>query len=169
MNLDAIGETVFIPEGLSERVNIRELLGSVETEQDWIEKQEIFTYRRNIKNRSMQFLDNMETENTEDDAKLAKVKSILKLKAKNYAKRCLYLYVGALLVIWFTLGAMTWRFGWQRMEPWTFFFCIALTVGSYIYFAISRKEASPKAIYDQIVEWKTRKNYQDFDLHIEKI
>lgn len=52
------------------------------------------------------------------------------------------------------------------MEPWTYGIGLVALIGSYSYFAFTRRELSPKAIYEHMVETKKLKNYADanFDL-----
>lgn len=54
------------------------------------------------------------------------------------------------------------------MEPWTFFFGGSITIGSYLYFVVTQRELSPKTIYNQNVESKKRKNYQEFGFNLGK-
>jgi hypothetical protein len=42
------------------------------------------------------------------------------------------------------------------------------TLGSYLCFVITKGELSPKAIYNQIVESKKKKTYQEFGFDLEK-
>jgi AAA+ ATPase superfamily predicted ATPase len=97
---------------------------------------------------------------------LAEIKAELDRSAQEYAKRSLWLYFGILAAMWLGLVILTGQFGWNKMEPWTFFIGGGVTLGSYTYFVITQRELSPNAIYDQIVESKKRKIYQasGFDL-----
>ena len=74
--------------------------------------------------------------------------------------------LGPPAVIWIGLGILTYLLGWAMMEPWTYFIGLGATLGSYAYFAVTHREASPKTIYDRIVESKKSQNYQaaGFDL-----
>ena len=107
-------------------------------------------------------------EDTEAVAELTKIKEQLDRNAEEYAKRSLWLYLGVLTAIWLGLIILTYKFGWNKMEPWTYFIGGGATLGSYIYFAIAQRELSPRAIYDQTVESKKRKNYQASGFDLEK-
>jgi hypothetical protein len=88
---------------------------------------------------------------------LTKIKNRLDLNAEKYTRRLLWLYFGLLAITWIGLGILTYQFGWNNMEPWTYFIGGIPTLGSYIYFAIIQRELSPQAIYNQIIETKKRK------------
>jgi len=76
-------------------------------------------------------------------------------------KQGLWIYFGVLVAIWIVVGILTLQLGWNIMEPWTYFLGGAL-IGSYAYFAITQKEFSPTAIYEQIIEAKRQKYYREF-------
>ena len=163
LNLEALGEASFIPEGLSEKVDVKPLLDGVELEQS----------RRERRDREERFVSRPTpppepAKDVEAVAELAKIKTNLDLKAQKYAKRCLWLYVGVLAAMWTGLAILTRKFGWDTMEPWTYFIGVGGTFISYAYFAVTQRQFSPKAIYDHIVDSKKRKNYQTSGFDLEK-
>jgi hypothetical protein len=99
---------------------------------------------------------------------LTGIKAKLDLKANDYAKRVLWLYLSTLITLWVSLVLLTIKFGWNVIEPWTYFIGLSLTVCSYAYFAITQKEISPKGIFDQIAQSKTEKIYQEYGFNSEK-
>jgi internalin A len=168
LNLEALGEESFIPEGLTERVNVKQLLDGVVSEQERRQQQEIRMREGKPEPRPTP-PEPAEAEEAEAVAELAKVKAKLDLDAQNYARRCLWLYLGVLAAFWIVLGILTWRLGWSKMEPWTFFIVGGGgTLVSYLCFVITKGELTPKAIYNQIVESKKKKNYQAFGFDVEK-
>ena len=101
-------------------------------------------------------------------SELSTVKSRLDKNAHDFAKRGLWLYFLGIIGVWITLAIFTYRFGWNIMEPWTYFIGGTITIGSYVYFAMTQKELSPRTIYEQVIESKKRKNYKEFGLDIER-
>lgn len=101
-------------------------------------------------------------------SELSAVKSRLDKNAHDFAKRGLWLYFLGIIGVWVTFAILTYRFGWNVMEPWTYFIGGILTLGSYVYFAVTQKELSPRTIYEQVIESKKRKNYKEFGLDIER-
>ncbi|NVM57894.1 MAG: hypothetical protein HWN51_07230, partial [Desulfobacterales bacterium] len=170
LNLEALGEESFIPEGLTERVNVKQLLDGVVSEQERRARQEGHMREEKPKPRpTPPPPEPAEAKDAEAVAELARIKAKLDLDAQNYARRCLWLYLGVLAAFWIVLGILTWQLGWSKMEPWTFFIVGGGgTLVSYLCFVITKGELTPKAIYNQIVESKKRKNYREFGFDLEK-
>ena len=107
--------------------------------------------------------------NTEALEQLINIKAGLDRKAQREARRNLGLYFGLLAIIWAALiGGLTYYFGWDVIEPWAYFLGIGVTLGSYAYFAITEREFSPAAIYEQILETKKQKLYQEASFDLEQ-
>ncbi len=92
---------------------------------------------------------------------LENIKKNLKKKARIKARRFIWVLIGVILVVECILAYLTYRIGWNTMEPWTyflgFFFGIILP---YIYFAITLDEPSPLKFYKKLQEkihWKLYK------------
>lgn len=98
---------------------------------------------------------------------LETIKVNLDRKAQQMARRNLWVYISLLVIVWIVLAVLTYCLTWNVMEPWTYFTGIGITLGSYIYFAITQREISPTAIYEQIVRSKKRKLYQEFGFDLE--
>jgi len=99
---------------------------------------------------------------------LTKIKNQLDMNAYKFAQRGLWIYLAVVLVIWLGLAGLTFRLGWDKTEPWTFFIGAIVPILSYIYFVVTQREISPKTIYDQIVELRKRKIYQQTGFDIAK-
>jgi internalin A len=169
LNLEALGEASFIPEGLRERVDVKLLLNGIEPEVERRGRQE--SWMRGEKSERWSTPQSpqpaMITE-AEAVTELTRIKARLDLNAQTYAKRVLWLYVSTLAAIWIALGILIWRLGWSKMEPWTYLIGFIGTLGGYAYFAITQRELSPKAIYDRIVGRKQKKNYQEFGFDLQR-
>jgi len=53
------------------------------------------------------------------------------------------------------------KYGWNVTEPWTYFLGLIPVIAAYAYFAIKKKEASPKAIWQAILISTKAKRYSD--------
>ena len=95
---------------------------------------------------------------------LEKFTTYLDRKSEKETKRRLWIYLGALLAIQAGLAILTIIFGWALMEPWAYFIEVVAILGSYAYFAIMQREFSPKAIYNQLLESRKKKNYLEAEL-----
>lgn len=112
-----------------------------------------------------------EVSHFEDDdslEELTKIKKQLDSNAHKFAQRSLWIYLLVLTCVWIVLAVLTYRLGWSLMEPWTYFIGGTVTLGSYLYFAVTKREVSPVTIYDQIVESRKQKIYQDSGFNIAK-
>ncbi len=112
------------------------------------------------------------TSRFEDDdslmEELTKIKNQLDSNAHKYAQLSLWIYFLVLTCVWIALAFLTYQLSWSVMEPWTYFVGGTVTLGSYLYFAVTKREVSPITIYDQIVESKKQKNYRDLGFDIVK-
>ncbi|HYY42928.1 MAG TPA: COR domain-containing protein, partial [Pyrinomonadaceae bacterium] len=175
LRLEAKGITDWIPEGLEDTVNVKALLDGIETEQARRERQEHrlrddrperLSPRASSQPPVPSLARPVAAKRTGALEELARIKTRLDASSERFARRCLLAYLAGLIVIYFALAALIYKLGWNTMEPWTYFIGIGAFVGTYAYFAITQRELSPGAIYDQLVEMKKRKNYQlaGFDL-----
>jgi internalin A len=160
--LDKVGiEDYYLPKAKS-YINVKRLLDGIETVGD-----------REIRDNAKQSKHESQLEVTYSAlitrlSDLRKHKNSLDKKANNSTRRDLLLFVmGVLLPFYGCLAWLTYKFGWNAMEPYTYFLGSAAIIGSYIFFAISRKEWSPAAIYDQVVEARKLKNYKEDDFDVE--
>ena len=153
LTLEAMGETTFVPSGISERINVKQLLDGVESEQERLKRRE--SLRREAKPVHRPEPPPPEPVASEE----GKLKKYLDRKSEKETKRGLWIYFGALSAILVGLAILTIKFGWNTMEPWTYFIGGAATLGSYAYFAITQRELAPGAIYEQLLESRKKKNY----------
>ena len=100
-------------------------------------------------------------------SELTKIKSNLDANAHNIAQRGLWLYLLFLICVWVTLAFLTYKIGWNIMEPWTYFIGGTVTLGGYLYFVATKKELSPMTIYHQLIESRKQRNYREFGFDIE--
>ena len=162
LNLEDLGEESFIPEGLMERVNVKRLLDGLETTQARRERfakrsmEQTQTRRQSVRSQPA------ESGGGEVIAELSKIKAQLDLQSENYAKRSLRWYLAFIALVGIVLAVLTYRLGWDVMEPWTYFIGAALTLGAYAYFAVTLREPSLRGIYDHLVEMKKKRNYEAF-------
>jgi hypothetical protein len=99
---------------------------------------------------------------------LIRTKNQLDTNAQKFAQRGLWIYFGVLIAVGVTLAILTHLLSWNVMEPWTYFISLTASIGSYVYFVVTKREFSPIAIYNQIVESKKSKNYEDFGFDISR-
>jgi hypothetical protein len=99
-------------------------------------------------------------------SELTKIKNYLDTKADRIVQRGLWLYLLCLVCVWIALAVLTYHIGWNIMEPWTYFIGGIVTLGSYLYFVVTKRELSPSTIYHQVVESRKQKNYREsgFDM-----
>jgi hypothetical protein len=109
-----------------------------------------------------QALDQVKSTN---DAMALTKKSLDGLASSDVKRLLVSLFVTFVIVI--ALEAiLTISYGWNVMEPWTYFIGLVPIAASYLYFAITLKEGSPKAIVQLILHSKQMKRYSEaaFDL-----
>lgn len=73
-----------------------------------------------------------------------------------------WLSFGTLLLVVAFLAWLTYKYGWDVMEPWTYFIGLAVAVGGYGYFVFTKKELSPGAIYEQLILTQKYELYRKF-------
>jgi internalin A len=172
LRLEQEGIEKWIPEGLVEPVNVKQLLDGIETERARRDRQEF-----RIREERPERLQKTSTprppapEPVEaDDAKaleaFSRVKATLDANSERFAKRCLHAYLLFLVTVGVVLTVLVYRLGWDKMEPWTWGVGIAAAISGYGYCVVTLREFSPRGIYDHIVERKKIKNYEaaGFDL-----
>ncbi|HEX7315319.1 MAG TPA: COR domain-containing protein [Pyrinomonadaceae bacterium] len=161
LTLEELGEASFIPEGMSERVNVKRLLDGVEPEnsrreQRWRQRAEeppVETLAASSPARA-------EVKDAAALAALSKVKEQLDSNSGRYAKRILLFCFCAWCVAWLALAGLIYRLGWDVMEPWTYLIGTGVPILTYLYFAFTQQEVSPAAIYQHIVERRRRQLYR---------
>jgi hypothetical protein len=66
------------------------------------------------------------------------------------------------------LAVLTYYFGWNMVEPLTFFLGVLPPLAAYVYFAATLQEFSPKAIHDGFIKRKKLKSYRAANFNLEK-
>jgi internalin A len=168
LNLEALGEESLIPEGLTERVNVKQLLDGLETEQARRERQESRKMPEGLARLPPPALETPAQDEDDALAELTRIKDRLDLSSERYAKGRMWMSLGVLLAVWAVLAFLTYKLGWNQIEPWTYFFGLPAAAATYVYFAVTRRELSPTVIYEQMVESKKRQTYLDSGFDLEK-
>jgi formylglycine-generating enzyme required for sulfatase activity len=81
----------------------------------------------------------------------------LERRARRQVHRLLWLSLSLLVVIELALLMLTWHYGWDTMEPWTYFFGVFLLVCTYGYFVFTTHEFSPRIFYEQLITTRLAK------------
>lgn len=92
---------------------------------------------------------------------MSKSKLSLDKAASVDAHKILRRWVVLIGVIIIAQLVLTIKYGWNVMEPWTYFIGLVPVIGAYFYFAYTKKEASPKGIWDAILKSKKAKRYSN--------
>ncbi|MFB3133457.1 MAG: COR domain-containing protein, partial [Rhodothermales bacterium] len=116
LTLEAMGETTFVPSGISERINVKQLLDGVESERDRLKR------RASLRGEDKPVLrpeppppEPSQPQDAEALAELEKFKTYLDRKSEKETKRRLWAYVGVLVALWIGLVILTFVFGPDAM------------------------------------------------------
>jgi len=186
--LERKGVDEFIPEGLDEMVHVRGLLSGVDTESARHELREGQMQALPRANRPFRVTGSNRGPSLPAPVQnagalgavpaprtnalvqqLVNIKAGLDKKAQREARRNLGLYFGLLATIWAAvIGGLTYYLGWGVMEPWAYFLGVGVTIGGYAYFALTEREFSPSAIYEQMLESKKLALYEEASFDLEQ-
>ncbi|RMI02039.1 MAG: hypothetical protein D6681_10640, partial [Calditrichaeota bacterium] len=100
----------------------------------------------------------------DETAQIKKIKRRLDQRAESHAKRMIWVAIGILASGFGVLAYLTYRLGWDTMEPWTYFLGAFLLLSQYVVFAKTLNEPSPLKFYEKLRERKRRKLYQEMEL-----
>ena len=175
LRLEREGIPRWIPEGLVESIDVKRLLDGVETEQARRERHDarlLDERPERLQRKIMPEPPAAPAAVGEDAAaleELTRIKNKLDSGSESFAKRCFYAYIALMAAGGCVLCLLIYRLGWDKMEPWTYGVGIVAFIGNLIIavlFAVKLKDASPRAIYEHIIERKKLKSYQSagFDL-----
>ena len=78
------------------------------------------------------------------------IKSKIDDKANLKFKIYLSLIAVSIFGVWITLIRLTFIYGWEKIEPWTYFLGLPLTISPYFYFVITKKKLKPTILYKDI-------------------
>lgn len=159
VRLEVNGIREWIPEGLEQPLRVSELLDGLESKQSRRERHEnnFEQDKRHLMSKSP-----MVDAPIDDHAfqALSRIKMKLDANSEQFARRCLLIYFGGLVASGIAVAGLVYKFGWDTMEPWTYFIGGVAVIGTYGYFAITLKELSPLTIYHQLVEMKKTRSYR---------
>jgi internalin A len=171
--LESHGIREWIPEGMVKPIDVKKLLEGIEYER--ARQQGQYPYRElnpKVKRNSSSLVqfprelsDNKAQERSAVQA-LTIIKDTLDTNSEKFGQRCVFASLILLLALNVTLALLTRKLGWSKMEPWTYFLGVGAVIVAYGYFAISMREFSPRAMYEQLVDMKRMRNYRlaAFDL-----
>lgn len=91
---------------------------------------------------------------------LTSIKSKLDRNAESQTRRIIWLYFACLAGIVIDLVLLTFRYSWGVIEPWTFFGGLSFILLSVFYFAITARELSLRAFYENELEKNKRRTYR---------
>jgi internalin A len=168
LTLEELGETSFIPEGMSERVTVKRLLDGIEPEDSRREQRRLQRAEEPAASKPIPVYPARAAADDKAFAALRKVKESLDANSREYAKRILMLCFCAWCVAWLALAGFIYWLGWNVMEPWTYLIGSGVPVVTYLYFAATQQEFSPTAIYERLVERRVRQLYRSNGLDAEE-
>jgi internalin A len=172
LRLEVKGIADWIPEGLEETVNVKRLLDGVETEESRRGRQENRSREEkpelSLRTQTSSLTRADEARDAAAVEELTGIKTRLDADSEGYVKRRLWLCIGLFAMLEITLAVLTYYFGWNTVEPLTFFLGIVPPLAAYVYFAATLQEFSPKAIYEGFIERKKLKNYRAAGFKLEK-
>ncbi|MBV9928883.1 MAG: GTP-binding protein [Acidobacteria bacterium] len=160
LTLEELGESSFIPEGMSERVEVRRLLDGIELENARREQRRLQRMEEPATSRPAPAQPARAAADDKAFAALCKVKESLDANSRRYGKRILMLCFCAWCVAWLALAGFIYWLGWNVMEPWTYLIGSGVPVLTYLYFATTQQEFNPKEIYERLVERRRRQLYR---------
>lgn len=73
-------------------------------------------------------------------------------------------YSSAIFILYLVLIWLVLSFGWNVMEPFTYFIGGAALIGSYFYFGITQREWTPAGIYQSYLDRRLQHYLTQFDL-----
>lgn len=100
---------------------------------------------------------------------LMTIKSNLDQEARKYARKRLLMFIFGILITSVVLIILIKILGWEAFEPFSYVIAPLLYAGSYLYFAITLKEFSPRDLYERWVDKKKQKFHITYGVNLEKI
>lgn len=173
LRLEVKGIVDWIPEGLEETVNVKQLLDGIESEQARRERQknqmgeEMLERPPRTRPTERSAVADLKPEESRALEELTRMKAKYDKDSERYARKCLLLYLGLQVAVGAGLAVLIYRIGWETMEPWTYLISIITLIGIYGYFAFTKREFSPRAIYEHLIERKKVKNYAEAGFNLD--
>lgn len=88
------------------------------------------------------------------------IRQQIAIVAEAEMRRRVWVAISILATIWILLFFLINRYGWDKMEPWTYLAGLGLAIGSYVYFAVKQREFSPNGIYQSALEDRKLQLYE---------
>ena len=81
-----------------------------------------------------------------------------------------YKLIFSLIIIayFLILGIITWKVGWETMEPITYFLSAIGIIGTYLYTAFTGKDANPKSHFENKEKEIIQNKYSEFNFNTER-
>jgi hypothetical protein len=122
----------------------------------------------NFSSQTIQFKENLLAEKQTTITELSKQKIPIEKQAERSLTN--YKFVFSIIVIGYfiALAIITWKIGWEIMEPITYFLGVLGLIATYLYTAISGKDMNPKIHFDQKSAELIDKKYKEFNFNKER-
>ncbi len=145
LNLENLREETYVPEGAAKKYSVKDLLEGIETERTG---------------------QSISKEGGGHERGMPKVvdPTVMKLinkKAHEYARRWFIFFASVLAVVFIGLAISTIKYGWDTMEPYTYFIAGGAVVASYVFLAFKGKSLSPPDIHNHLVEARRKKDIRE--------
>lgn len=122
----------------------------------------------NYSTQTIEFKEALLSEKQTTITELAKQKIPIERQAEKSLTNYKFLFSLAVVGYFIALAIITWKVGWETMEPITYFLGIIGIIATYLYAAISGKDMNPKAHFDQKREELINKKYDEFNFNKER-
>jgi len=97
---------------------------------------------------------------------LGKIKSKIEITARRQARILQIIPFSIMLIIYGILIALVFKKTWDVMEQWTFIVGIGILVIEHLIFIATLQEINPKAIYEKLLEYRTKQLLKKFDFNL---
>jgi internalin A len=173
LRLEVKSITDWIPEGLAEAVNVKQLLNGIESEQARQERRNNQLGEEMLERlprthppvrAAIAALEPAESRALEE---LTRMKAKYDKDSERYARKCLLTYLALQVMVGAVLAVLIYRIGWDTLEPWTYLIGIITLIGTYGYFVFTQRELSPSIIYEHLIERKKTRNYAEAGFNLE--
>jgi hypothetical protein len=122
----------------------------------------------NFSSQTIEFKENLLAEKQTTITELSKQKIPIEKQAEKSLTN--YKFVFSIIVVGYfiALAIITWKIGWEIMEPITYFLGVLGLVATYLYTAISGKDMNPKIHFDRKSAELIDKKYKEFNFNKER-
>ncbi len=122
----------------------------------------------NFSTQTIEFKENLLSEKQTTIVELSKQKVPIEKQAEESLNN--YKLLFSLIVIGYFVGLaiITWKVGWDTMEPITYFLGAFRSIGTYLYTSISGKDFNPKIHFEQKSTEFINRKYDEFNFNKER-